>query len=262
MSNQIYGVGNVVAAEFDAVYVPHNARPNAATLPGVIMCHGAGSTEVDQPTWPTVSKLIHQLGEVGIPVGLALMGGDTYGNDAISGSAGTSYMNKMLAHMAATAGCSPTRAHVFGISMGAGVGTRWASLNQSKAASVIGAIPLSNVQYMYDNATVGGVDFRTSIQTAWGVTYPAALPSGTAGPDMIGVHAPRLAAANIPAKYFYTSDDPYIRPVDVTAMAAAANGEAVLLGTGGHTLAGVTQMEIWKGGTDWSQLVNFFLSNV
>lgn len=75
----------------------------------------------------------------------------------------------------------------------------------------------------------------TASQSGVMVTISDPLPmSGTGGADLVGVHAPRLASNNIPTRLYYASDDPYIYPSDVTALATAAGGQALNAGARGH----------------------------
>lgn len=79
--------------------------------------------------------------------------------------------------------------------------------------------------------------------------------SGTAGADLIGVHAPRLT--DIPNRWYYASDDAFVYQADVLAFAAAADGEIFDLGNLGHTNAALAAGENLNGGEDWSDLVDW-----
>lgn len=313
-----YAAGNIDAG-FDTLFMPRKTR--GANKAPVILLHGANQPGVPSyaweaygPAWPNMHLLAAALADEGIPVIAGYMGGNTFASDAISGTAATSYINKALAYVAAQAapygGCRADKANLIGASMGAACAIRYASLNPTKAASVVGFIPAVSLQHLYtDNpnaagdatsftsliatahgltkrtvtdasttsgtatltsasaaftaADVGrqvvrgytqpGIQPNTKIQsvtdashavmdkaataTAAGVTVTIAAPlvmAGTAGFDLIGVHAPRLQANGINSRLYYASDDPYIYPADVTAFAAAAGGTAFNAGLGGH----------------------------
>lgn len=167
------GLGNLVAAQFDQVWKPRTVRGSSKY--GVILAHGAFANEFDMATWPETMQLAAVLANEGIPCIGGQMGGNSWGNDAISGTSVNSYMNKALAYLSAQTGCSASKAHVIGVSMGAGVGNRWAALNPTKCASLQGLMPLSSMEHVYtDNPGVNvaaGASFSESIATAWGLAF-------------------------------------------------------------------------------------------
>lgn len=309
-----YAAGNIDAG-FDTLFLPRKNR--GSNKAGVILLHGANTPGVPSyaweaygPQWASVHMLAAALAEDGVPVIAGYMGGNTFATDAISGAAGTSYINKALAYLAAQSGCRADEVNLVGLSMGAACAIRYASLNPAKVNSIVGFIPAVSLQHLYtDNpnaagdatsftsliATAHGLTKRTltdasiangsttltsataaftaadvgrqvvrgytqpgipantkiaavtdathavmdkpATATTAGVTITIAAPivmAGTAGYDLIGVHAPRLQANGIDSRLYYATDDPYIAPADVIAFAAAAGGTAVNAGLGGH----------------------------
>lgn len=335
--NLTYGVGNITPAWSDWVWPPRTIR--GATKYGVVLLHGASSTsdwDIVGVGWPSMNKLASVLAAEGIPCVAGGMLGNNFGVDAITGPAGD--INDAIAYMAAQTGCSAAKAHVFGLSMGGGVGLRWAALNPTKAASVSGLLPAVSTEHPYTdnpnallnaaafsaviagalglayrsvadgvtngtttltsatanfqdpgdvgkqitrsyNAT-GGIPTDTVIQSVTNSTtvimdkaatasatglalgFGAPLPmSGDAGYDLIGHFAPVLAANNIPNRWYFASDDPYVYASDVNAAAAAAGGTAINLGTGGHTNVTGNHMDTYNGGSDFSDFVAWLKAN-
>lgn len=342
MTNRNYQVrtriGNITGAGFDQLWIPETIRGSGKY--GVVLLHGASaavtSTAHDwmNTAWPSLVKLAALLAREGIPCVAGHMDGNHYAKDAVTGTSG--YINTALAYMAAQTGCSATKAHVFGASMGGGTGVRWAALNPAKAASVAGIVPMSSIEHAYtdnpNNVLPSG--FSDGIATAWGLAFRtvtdavttngspvltsaaadfvageegkqlvrpytqtqippntkilsvdsesqvtmdknatgsatgrtvgigAPLPmTGTAGADLIGDHAPLLATNSIPSRFYYASDDAFVYPADVVALAAAAGGTAYNLGAVGHDNDAGEAMEAIGGGSDFSDYIAWLKSN-
>jgi pimeloyl-ACP methyl ester carboxylesterase len=333
-----YSASNIQNGAWDAVFRPRDLR-GASKYP-VILLHGASGTtgaEAYGVPFPSVHQLAVALANQGVPVVAGYMGGNTFANDTISGSAASAYVNAALTYVSAATGCSSAKAHVIGFSMGAGIGIRWASLNPTKAASVTGMIPNVSISHLYTdnpNYLPAFDSFTQVIGTAWGttirhisdgvitsgsatmtsataaftsadigrqivrgytqtgvpadtkitsvtnattvvmnktatasgtgqvLTIASPLPmTGTAGADLIGVHAPRLLSNGVPSRMYYASDDPYIYPADVTAFASASGGSAFNMGTGGHSDAIMAKAMVRNGGSDWSDLIAWLKVN-
>lgn len=174
----IDGSGNIETSWFDQLWIPNQTRGPSKC--GVILLHGANTNPTIGAQWTLdgwhhLSKLAAVLANAGIPCIAGHMGGNNFSNDAVCGTASTAYINKAGAYMAAQTGCSASKFHVFGVSMGGGNGPRWAGLNPSKAASVAGIIPNVSIQHLYTdnpNNTVGQATqgFSEMIAAAWGLT--------------------------------------------------------------------------------------------
>ncbi len=224
-------IGNVFAGEYDYLWVPRSPRTGNY---GVVLCHGAATPDnYIGAGWPNADSMAAAIANAGIPCVAGYFAGDAWCNDTVMSRIATA-----TTYMASVTGSSTTKIHLIGISMGGGTAYRYASLNPSKVASVTGIIPLSNITYNYTSNLPTGA--QASIATAWGVTYPAALPSGA---DL-----PTLASAMngvVPSQAFYSTIDPYIRPADVQALATAAGGSAAAIDSAyGHANGTVGEMNI------------------
>ena len=84
--------------------------------------------------------------------------------------------------------------------------------------------------------------------------------TGTAGADLIGVHGPRIAAAGIPHRMWYSPTDPLVYSADVLAMATATGGTAYDAGNAGHTGATIVAAESIPSGSDWSDTIAWLMA--
>lgn len=243
------GTGNIFAAETDTLFIPAEPRTGKA---GVILLHGASTPEqYTSASWPTAAELGMRLARAGIPCIAGAMGGDTWGNDTAM-----SRVDAAHAYLAAQTGASSTRACLVGTSMGNSLGFRWAGLNPTKAAAVVGMIPLSSLVNSYTN-DVGGL--RASIGTAWGVAWPTELPASA----NLLTHAATMAAAGIPSRLYYSGVDTLVPPADVTALGDAADSDVVQdvdAAFYGHTWRTLGEVRDLGAGA-YSGLVQFLLSN-
>lgn len=221
LSNQ---VGRVKATEPDNLWTPD---PLDGDKYPVILVHGAGATALNAFT-RAASFAESYLGPM---VGYS-------GRKAVAGWFGSSLTTDPFAnstHMDciedAITLTGAAKAHIWGASMGGGAAVRFASLNPTLVASIMCVIPMSDMQAMYA-ANRGGL--RANMGTAWGVTYPTPLP--TPDTDLIGTHAPAVAAAGIPRRLQYSTADVLVLPAEATALAAGLGitGE-VIDTTSGHT---------------------------
>lgn len=237
-------VGNVTAGQVNTLFQPMDILPMATC--GVVLCHGAGA--------PYNFIENTRLGSVTIPAALATadwcmpsisaeMSGDTFGNDTAM-TAVTNAMNYLTAQTAV----NPSKVHLFGESMGVAVALRWAYLNPTKVASIVGILPAVNLVSLY-NSNAGGL--RAPIGTAWGVTYPTALPSGA---DLMA-QAPSLSG--IPIRFYIAGSDAIISASDVNAHAALSGAEVIgPVGSSGHSEASVLNMSNYNQ-TNWSDTIEW-----
>lgn len=301
--------GNVSPGGYDYLYKPRTIR--GADKYGVVLLHGASGTsdwDFVGRGWASMNKLACLLASEGIPCIGGYMDGNHFSKAAVTDPAG--YIDDAIDYMAAQTGCSSSKAHLFGVSMGAGAALKYAALNTGRAASASGLVPGVSIEHAYTdnpnnvitngfpqlianglslayravadgvttsnttltsatanfqdpgdvgkqitrayNAT-GGIPVNTKIasvtnsttvvmdkaaaSSATGLSIGIGAPldmTGTDGFDLIGVHAPILAANGIPNRWYYASDDPYVYVQDVLDAAAAAGGAAINLGVGGH----------------------------
>jgi pimeloyl-ACP methyl ester carboxylesterase len=160
--------GRVRSGQLDYLYSPTKNRGSSRY--GVILAHGAGtsleymggSVTGGSTAWAS-TEIAARLAFAGIPCVGAEMSGDSFGNDAA--------MLDMSAALTllGTAGCSTTKVHLLGVSMGGSVQIRWAGQNPSKVASICGVIPVTNTAKFY-SGNQGSLD--TTIATGWAVAAP------------------------------------------------------------------------------------------
>jgi len=202
-------VGRIRPGEVDYLWLPDEPYDGYP----VVLLHGAGTLARDSfnsGAFYATSMLAGALYERNIPVMAGWMGNDTMGNDT-----GVNAVESARTYLDSLAFIDASKIHSFGISMGAFVGGRHASLNPTRAASFMGLMPFSDPAAVYNTNRAG---FRATIGTAWGVTYPTPLPAQA---NFIGLHAPAMAAANIPRRLMYSTADTTVLPAEVTALAAA-----------------------------------------
>lgn len=242
-------VGNVRAAERDYLFTPNPQRP--AGKYGAVLLHGS-SAPIQYGvvnSWAS-GALAGLIAKEGIPCIAAEMSGQAFGN-----AAAMTDITNAITYMGAQLGTPTTKAHLIGISMGAYTGLRYAITNPTKVASFTGIIPLCDLDYIYQNNVAG---LRAQIGTAWGVTYPAALPAGA----IISSTAAALAG-NIPSRLYYSTVDALIPTAQVTTMGTTIDAEAVVAvdNTHGHT-EGSVQLVVNRGGTGTAQeVIDFLLEN-
>lgn len=115
------------------------------------------------------------------------------------------------------------------VGMSMGNANAWAARrdNPTRVAGILGLMPLSDLPAVrMIPERLAGVN--ASIDAAWGVAYPAALPAAAnfiaQGPTLKG----------IPYRAYYSTADTVVLPSEVQALAAAVEGEAIAAGTGAH----------------------------
>jgi pimeloyl-ACP methyl ester carboxylesterase len=195
----------VGSGEPDSLFSPRSPRVGKR---GVILCHGvtAPGQYLDATNGPSSVQLPAMLARNGVTCFSGSFGGDSWANDTA--------MTRLTAAKAVlvTAGCASDKVCLYGISMGAAVALRWAIGNPTLVAAGYGTAPVSDISDIYTN---NRASLRASIGTAWGVTYPTALPAGA---DLAGQAS---AVAAIPWRLDYGSLDTLIIPATVTALATA-----------------------------------------
>lgn len=122
-------------------------------------------------------------------------------------------------------GCTG-RTVVCGMSMGHSTVVQWAAANPGLVRAVVGFILSANLT----NVRVDDNGLRGSVDSAWGVTYPAALPANSSPHD----RAATLAAASVPWRGYAGTADATLRYADAQAFASAVQGTLVSTAGGGH----------------------------
>jgi len=247
-----YGVGRYATGEADVLITRRTYRPDG-TRRGIIYCHGAGERAISllnsNSNKTEEAVLFQTLAEAGFPLvacdlgtGTGTTTGDSWGNtnaqarvaDAItwlqSPSGGGAKTGQVL---------------MLGISMGNSTMINYAKNNPSNVAAMVGIIPVSDLDDIRNNDRNS---YRSWIDTAYGVTYPAALPAG-ANPA-----TSYSGAVGIPYKTWYAADDTIVMASTVLALTAAIGGTATSVGNLGHSNAAVGAVPI-------SAVIDFFLAH-
>lgn len=158
------------------------------------------------------------LGPMGALSGRKVIAG-WFGNQSFANDTLVSRVNASLTLVGGT------KFHVFGVSMGGGGAVRYGSVESAKTASVMGITPMADINAIYQANRLG---LRADIGTAWGVTYPTALPAQS---NLPGVHGPVLAANNTPRRLLYSTADTSVLPSEVTALATSMDITAEIVST-------------------------------
>jgi pimeloyl-ACP methyl ester carboxylesterase len=232
---------NAVAGQVEYMIRPTGPVVRLNQL-GIVACHWYAGVNTDgmvSATGPEQAKAIAQLAKAGLPIISPAMHGASWGNDTSMGdiTASIDYLSQRYR-------THPTRAILYGTSMGAYAALRYAALNPTKVAAVVANLPLTNMPYAYTNNVAA---LGPSMGTAWGVTFPAALPGAA---DLQTLGPPPLLAAKTPVRLYYSTADAVVRPADVTSFVAAVGATAsarVIDASLGHVdgaLAGVNVPEL------------------
>lgn len=139
-------------------------------------------------------------------------GANTMGNDNATGR-----VKQVYDFLQTVPGVKPGPVFCFGTSMGNATALSFARRYPGTVKGIISIFGLSDAQpyYMDD---LGG--FRDEFEAAWGITYPAPLPTN-ANPML---YLPSLAG--IPWRGWYSTDDGLVPPVQGQAFATALNAVA------------------------------------
>lgn len=234
-------VGRVQAAEIDWLWEPETVDPNKKP---VVLLHGSGSGNYGafaNGAFYASAQVAPMLAYSGRKVISGWFGSQTFANDTL-----------MARIDSALTVLGVTEAHIFGVSMGGGGAVRYASLNPTKAASIMGIIPMADIDAIYQ-ADRGGL--RANIGTAWGVTYPTPLPASS---NLAVAHGPVVASNGIPRRLLYSTADTLVLPAEVTTLAASMGITAEIIDTTlGHvegTIAKAKDLDLtapWKDYVDW-----------
>lgn len=156
--------GRSTAAALDLTVTPRHR----VARPPVVYFHGVNG-DASQPMSSAVLVILRALAAHGFPIVVPTI--SAYWDNATGQTRIANALTYARASLAATA----DPAILVGASHGAGSALHWAAVNPTLVAAVVGIIPAIDYQAIRVADTAG---LRASIDTAWGVTYPAALPVG------------------------------------------------------------------------------------
>lgn len=235
-------LSRIQSGESDSIWYP--AKPWTGCP--VVLLHGAGENAefLHSTTQMASVKLAAYLAKSGIPCIAGDMGGAyTFANDTNM----TRITSAVAAVRSAFPSCRQDKVVLLGVSMGGGAAARWAQQNPTQVAGSIGLIPAYDLDDVYQNNRAG---LRALIGTAWGVTYPTALPSGANYKNNASL------VASIPHLIGYSSVDTLILPSTVTAYTAGLTNKTQIITdtTFGHSDQAV-------GGMDIDTVLNFIKAN-
>lgn len=211
------GTARITAGQTDAYRIPHN-RGN---LPALIYFHGVtgnASEMLGGAGVPSARLLVRALVLAGWPV-VSVSMPVTWGNATTLSRYDSALTFARTAAIGAHASKPPV---LLGVSHGTTCALTVA-YNRTVAA-VAGILPAVDLQAIRVADTLS---LRAGIDSAWGVTYPTALPAG-ADP---ATHTAQLSA--VPQRLFYSSDDAV--SVNLSTYATATGASIVNLGALGHT---------------------------
>jgi dienelactone hydrolase len=233
------GGSNISPGDADYLFLPRKIRGSSKY--GVLLLHGAGAPDqFIHPARPGSAEIPMRLAAVGIPCLAGTMSGDGFANPETVGDVGTA-----ITYLSSAAGVPSTKVHIVGISMGGALGMKYAQTNPSKVASFTGIIPLCDINDIYVN-NKGGL--QAAIGTAWGVTYPTALPAGA------NLYTNAASMASVPSRLYYSDADALITPSSVTTMGTAMGAQLVQEYDMGNVPGGIS-------GLRWSALIEFLIAN-
>lgn len=163
-----YSQGRIRASQTDQLFTPFSIR--GATKYGVMALHGATAPDnyAIGTRWQS-SKVVSHVAIAGIPVVAGFMSGDSFANDF----AMTDMTNAL--NLLDDSGCSVSKVHLLGISMGCLLAIRWAGQNPTRVASIQGVIPATSILRIY---TTNAASLSASIAVAWGVAAPRTAANG------------------------------------------------------------------------------------
>lgn len=215
------------AGETTIAFLDRFHKPSTGARRGVLVPHGAGGAAVDfLPA--TYRRPLDALARAGYPC-LAIDAGGTltFGND----TAITATQTDVGVLTGATVGAKADKVFVYGGSMGALVALNWARQHASLVGALALTIPALDLDDIYQNDKGS---YRAAIGTAYGVTYPTAIPN-------LATHSPVAYPADVtfPVKIWSSSNDPVASNTAACQTWATAVGgglvEVVDLGAQGHS---------------------------
>lgn len=234
-----YGAGRYVASEGDVLMLP-SAYKRDGTARGIVYCHGAGElapTPLNAAGNKTYQlRLMQTLVEAGFPLVSCDLGVWAAGNTTDSNNWGSTQAQtrigqaKTWLQSASGGGAKSGTVLLLGISMGNAAMVNYAKNAAAAVGAMVGILPVADIDDIYQN---NRNSYRAAIGSAWGVTFPAALPANS------NPATSNSGAVGIPYRTYYASDDTIALPAPATALTTAIGGTATNLGALGHTDAAI-----------------------
>lgn len=211
----VLGVGRFTAAKVDSTLRPRITQAK----PAVVYCHSAamdGTEALGLAQLPSIGPLMRALATDRLVVAPTL--------ETLWGNATSRARIDAAVAWARANGASAGPVVLIGASMGGCAALSWAAANPADTAGVVGIIPAVDLEAI----RVSSGTLRPSIDAAYGVVYPAALPAGA---------SPAGNNPGVPTQLWYATDDAVSE--NVPAYAATVGAELHGLGALGHSDAAV-----------------------
>lgn len=205
MSSVSLAKGRTIAADQDLLYWPPQGTPLSSV--GVILAHGGGAPATamsfqDPINSPQQFQLPHTLSRAGYRVSAPDLAGLSFGNDTAVGAVDATVTFLLSLGCTAVVGV--------GISMGHNTLANYARAHPTKLLRLAGIAPLCDLDAIR-NGNIGG--YRASIDAAWGVTYPAALPARANPTNNVAT----IVSGGLTERLYYSTADTTITPGTVSA---------------------------------------------
>lgn len=220
------GFDRSTAGQRDAVLSPRVRQ----TRPPILYMHGAGgnASEAVGDGVPSVRTLLYEVASAGytisVPTTTLLWGNTTCINR----------MTDSIAWNRTSLGSSNDPVVLIGASHGAVSSLSWISENPGTVACAILIIPAVDME---DIRTTNALGMRTSIDAAWGVSYPAPLPPGANPAQNTNDYL------STPIQIWYADDDTICTTALTTAFGATISAEMHSVGNLGHTDAAIAAVD-------------------
>lgn len=233
---QLYQAG-FVTGENGVAWVP---RTGGRGRPGILVCHGADNTA--QSSWAsTVNWRSNRICQSLATRGFVLLASDFGGPNTFGNDLSMTRMSAARTWLTAQ-GCAPDEVMLLGASMGGLMALNYASRNPTAVKAVVGIEPLINLDEIRNGDTLG---LRDEIDTAWGVTYPAALPA-RASIHQSANYQP-LIDYKIPVQLHYSTGDVTVSASSITTFGASVGAELHRVSTSlphGDALMGAADLTV------------------
>lgn len=228
------GSGEYRASEVHVGFRERRYKPSSVSRRGMIACHGAtagGDVFLDAAFRDPLAYYADQIGPV---IAADLGGASAWGNDTSIAA-----MSDAKTYLQGTLGAKSGTVMIWGGSMGALTALNWARANASSVAAVALAIPILDLDDVYQN---NKGSYRAAIGTAYGVTHPTAIPN-------LATHSPVAYPDDItfPVRIYASSNDSIASTTSACqtwATAVGANCTVVDLGAVGHAATGLSVSDL------------------
>lgn len=224
---------DVIGAEPHLAMLPKAYKANG-TVPGIIYCHGSGSSEaqpLDQVNFPTLTALLRNIGE-NYPIVSSLLGGNAWANDTA-----LTRIGQVRTYLQGPLGAKAGKVILIGGSMGGATAYAWARANPTLVSCLVQLQPVSDIQDIVANNRQG---LAAQVNAAYGGAYSNATHGPTHNPESF-----KAQLAGLRAQVWYSTEDTTVIPATVTSVTTAIGATAdprPIPGT--HSDAGIAGIDI------------------